>query len=79
VGVDTESVGDNLLKPTYSYPYKPNDGREHLEAADEILRVLRGGAFSDAHWSVRCAYRYGDLPNYSLSYLGFRVVVLPCR
>ena len=37
--------GDDWKKPSYRYPYKPDDGRENLDAADNIHRVLRGGAF----------------------------------
>ena len=32
-------------EPTFSYPYKPEDGREQLQAPDDIYRVVRGGAF----------------------------------
>ena len=33
---------DKLIFP---YPYKPDDGREQLQAPDDIRRVVRGGAF----------------------------------
>jgi formylglycine-generating enzyme required for sulfatase activity len=73
------SWGDDPLEPTYRYPYKPNDGREHLDAADKIFRVLRGGAFHDDLRSVQCAYRFRNFPFDSRGDIGFRVVVLPCR
>ena len=41
------------------YPYDANDGRENLDAGRDVRRVLRGGAFDDTTWGVRCAYRYG--------------------
>ena len=72
--------GDDSLKPAYRYPYKPNDGRENLEAADNIPRVLRGGAFNDfSWWRVRCAFRVRGDPANSDGDVGFRVVVGPCR
>ena len=71
--------GDNLLKSAYPYPYRPNDGREHLEAADKIARVVRGGAFDFDLRVVRCAFRTKLNPNLSYRLIGFRVVVLPCR
>jgi gamma-glutamyl hercynylcysteine S-oxide synthase len=69
--------GDDYQKPRFTYPYTADDGREDVRAPDNILRVLRGGAFLDYHRHVRCAYRYGYSPNNSLWGLGFRVVVLP--
>ena len=47
------------------YPYNPHDGRESLDAPDDDLRVLRGGAFRGDPRHVRCAYR---------DWLGARVV-----
>ena len=42
-----------------------------------LSRVVRGGGWdSSASW-CRVAYRYGSSPEYSHSYLGFRVVLLP--
>ena len=32
--------------PTFRYPYRGDDGREHLAAGADILRVVRGGSFS---------------------------------
>ncbi len=44
-------------EPPFSYPYKPEDGREQLQAPDDISRVVRGGAFWYAPRNARCAYR----------------------
>ena len=42
-------------------------------------RVLRGGAFFDEAWDVRCAARFRDLPDFWLRYVGFRLVAAPVR
>jgi len=39
-------------------------------------RVVRGGAWVDADFGVRSAYRFWYVPRYRLDYLGFRVVVV---
>jgi len=55
-----------------AYPYDPHDGRENLE--DGGNRTLRGGAFVDLDYVVRCAFRRYFGPDYRLFRLGFRVV-----
>lgn len=40
-------------------------------------RVLRGGAFGDTQWGVRCASRHRGGPHYRRSDVGFRLVVVP--
>ena len=37
-------------------------------------RVVRGGAFLDYEYYVRCAYRFGLYQEYRNGYIGFRVV-----
>lgn len=69
--------GKDWNKPEFSYPYKADDGRENLTAPTDIFRVLRGGAFYDSGSSVRCAYRYDDLPSLGYNDVGFRVVASP--
>ncbi len=70
--------GKDWQKPTFTYPYDPDDrSRENLEASRDILRVVRGGAFDDPVWVVRCAIRFGSGPVVRGRYLGFRVVVSP--
>ena len=63
--------GDNFI-----YPYDPHDGRENLDASDNVPRVLRGGAFINDHQNVRCAYRYPYGARLFLDPIGFRVVVV---
>jgi formylglycine-generating enzyme required for sulfatase activity len=51
-------------RPDFRYPYEPDDGREDLEAGDDILRVLRGGSWLNHQDYARCSYRsryYRDL------------------
>jgi formylglycine-generating enzyme required for sulfatase activity len=58
------------------YPYRADDGRENLDAAEDVLRVLRGGSFLDHPTGVRCAYRDRDDPRYVYDLAGFRLVVV---
>ena len=82
-----EDLSGNVLEWTRSlwekYPYPTDENaqaqRENLDAGSDVARVLRGGAFDDSHGFVRCAFRYGYGPNDSDWYIGFRVVVRPCR
>jgi formylglycine-generating enzyme required for sulfatase activity len=69
--------GKDWGKPDFKYPYNPRDGRENLEAKENILRMARGGAYSDNQRFVRCAARYWDDPNFGFNLVGFRVVVSP--
>jgi formylglycine-generating enzyme required for sulfatase activity/energy-coupling factor transporter ATP-binding protein EcfA2 len=69
--------GEDLRKPSFKYPYDPADGREDVGAPLSVLRVLRGGAFLDSRWYVRCAFRYSYYPYYFFRSYGFRVVVAP--
>jgi len=67
--------GENLFEPTFGHPYHPGDGRENLEAGDDVLRVVRGGSsFSTAH-DVRCAFRDWNRSVNPWNSNGFRVVV----
>jgi formylglycine-generating enzyme required for sulfatase activity len=59
------------------YPYDPTDGRENLEAGDDVPRVLRGGSWGYYRSGARCAYRFRDLPYYRWHDVGFRIVVSP--
>ncbi|MEW6031223.1 MAG: SUMF1/EgtB/PvdO family nonheme iron enzyme [Chloroflexota bacterium] len=69
--------GKDWEKPKFVYPYKPTDGREKIDAPDEIHRVLRGGAFRYSGRYVRCAFRVTYSPHNWYDFIGFRVVVSP--
>lgn len=66
--------GSSLTKPTYTYPYDAQDGRENLQA--EGRRFLRGGAFNNNSRNARCAVRFKGSPSYHDRYTGFRVVLV---
>jgi len=63
--------------PDYGYRYRPNDGHENREAANDIIRVQRSGAFGNLLGGVRCASRYGGYPLGASGLIGFRVVMHP--
>ena len=69
--------GKDFNKPDFPYPYDPTDGREQLEAGDDMARVLRGGSFWNSRRLVRCACRLARPPSARADGLGFRVVVRP--
>jgi iron(II)-dependent oxidoreductase len=69
--------GKDWEKPEFKYPYKPDDGRENLDAGDDIPRVLRGGSWLDFRSLARCAYRGRLNPDLRCDLYGFRVVVPP--
>jgi formylglycine-generating enzyme required for sulfatase activity len=70
--------GSDSGKPQYGYPYQFKDGREKLDAPDDVLRVVRGGSFGSDAGGVRSAIRGWYVPRYRLDYSqGFRVVVAP--
>jgi formylglycine-generating enzyme required for sulfatase activity len=69
--------GGDWSKPTFTYPCDPRDGRENMEADDDVHRVLRGGAFGLNAGHVRCACRGRYNPDGRYVNFGFRVVVSP--
>jgi formylglycine-generating enzyme required for sulfatase activity len=72
--------GEDWQEPDFDYPYDSEDGREDLEAGDDVRRVVRGGSFGLTEYLVRCAYRNGlNLPLNRSWNRGFRVVVSPFR
>lgn len=74
----TRSVwGRGWSTPDFRYPYDVDDGREDLEAAENVYRVVRGGGFILDARGIRCAYRNRFDPVGRHGDLGFRVVVRP--
>ena len=69
--------GKDWIKSEFTYPYRPHDGRENIQASDDYLRVLRGGSFNFSDNYVRAALRYGFVPYFRIDRIGFRVVLLP--
>jgi formylglycine-generating enzyme required for sulfatase activity len=68
--------GTDWQKPNFAYPYDPNDrDREDMAAGDEMMRVVRGGAWSLTSDDARCAVRNWIRPVNRGSNLGFRVVL----
>ena len=61
----------------HPYPYAADDERENIDAATNVARVLRGGAFLSLHRYARVAFRLRPLPVHWNEHLGFRVVVSP--
>lgn len=68
--------GTDENEPTFRYPYTPGDGRENLQANEDVRRVLRGGAFFSDAKLARCAFRGRvDPRNVYDGYVGFRLVL----
>ena len=67
--------GKDRMDADFSYPYDVDDGRENLEASDEVARVLRGGSWDLNNWLARCAYRFNYFPDDRNYFIGFRLVV----
>lgn len=67
----------NVFIKEYGYPYKVDDGRENLEKRDELIRVVRGGSFTNEPSVLRCAFRYWGGPHYDDWGVGLRVCVSP--
>ncbi len=72
----TRSIwGPSYDKMTFAYPYRSDDGREQLQAADDMSRVLRGGAFWLDRQDVRCARRNWSVARFVDLNIGFRVAL----
>jgi formylglycine-generating enzyme required for sulfatase activity len=70
-------MGKDLKKLEFGYPYDPSDGRENLDAEPEVLRGMRGGAFTVEPERARSTFRDGVPPSGRDDADGFRVVVSP--
>jgi iron(II)-dependent oxidoreductase len=69
--------GKSLAEPEYKYPYDHTDGRENMEAGDDVLRVLRGGSWDLYRGLARCYSRFRGYPDNRYDNDGFRIVVSP--
>ena len=69
--------GKDVNTPEFKYPYVAGDGREDLNAGEDVRRVVRGGSWAFTIGSARCAVRLRDRPDVNISDLnGFRVVLV---
>ena len=69
--------GEVWETPEFKYPYDPTDGRENLDARNNVHRVLRGGSFGSSEGGARCAFRFRNFPYLDFGYYGFRVAAAP--
>ncbi len=74
----TSSIwGLDSTENKFGYPYRPEDGREDLEAdkyMDTIYYVHRGGSYRSKPAEVRCAARGNSSATSRIRWRGFRVV-----
>ena len=61
----------------FKYPYKPDDGRENLEADSNTWRTIRGGSYLNDLPGVGCGVRDGYDPRGDHSSGGFRCCASP--
>ncbi|HLC16394.1 MAG TPA: SUMF1/EgtB/PvdO family nonheme iron enzyme [Thermodesulfovibrionia bacterium] len=61
----------------FEYPYKPDDGRENLEADSSTGRTMRGGSYYQASPAVGCVVRIWYNPDYRFDYRGIRCSLSP--
>lgn len=66
--------GEDVATPSFSYPWR-EDGREGLDAPEQVRRVLRGGCFSSPKTKANCTYRGSLEPSGFWRGNGFRIVV----
>lgn len=69
--------GQHWEAPAFAYPYRPDDGREDLEASPKTLRILRGGSYINSSRDIRCTSRTALPPGARNDGTGFRVVLVP--
>nr|VFJ48241.1 MAG: serine/threonine protein kinase [Candidatus Kentron sp. FW]VFJ53546.1 MAG: serine/threonine protein kinase [Candidatus Kentron sp. FW] len=67
--------GTDKDNPEFTYPYRPDDGRED-SGNTHMLRMVRGGGWKYSPDLIRIAYRDWNLPTVRGSALGFRVVTI---
>jgi formylglycine-generating enzyme required for sulfatase activity len=69
----SSAFGKDFDVPEFGYPYSADDGREDPEAATDVQRVTRGGAWFNGFTRSRAACRIDDLPDFRNFSCGFRV------
>ena len=67
--------GEQMIKPSFGYPYNATDGREDMTAGDGVYRILRGGSWYYLSDLARCAVRYWYSRDRRIALFGFRVAV----
>ena len=71
--------GRSLESPMFELPYDQNDGREDIKAPADILRCMRGGAFTVEPARAEAVYRDAVEPNSRDDADGFRVGLVPIQ
>jgi len=66
--------GDDWQTPEFPYPYNASDGRDDLQAPNNINRIFRGGSFNEEMSQLRCSTRRFYAPDHQDKRRGFRVV-----
>lgn len=69
--------GSQAEAPDFAYPYRPEDGREALDAPPTVARILRGGSYIQDETYGRCAVRGRLSPHLRLRDCGLRLVCVP--
>jgi len=69
--------GTDEKSPSFGYPYRFDDGREDLSAGADVLRGMRGGAFTVEPARALSTFRDGVPPTSRDDADGFRVVLVP--
>ena len=67
--------GKDGATPEFKYPYVAGDGREDLNAGEDVRRVVRGGSWGNYVRYVRAALRVGNVPTDRNANLGLRVMI----
>jgi formylglycine-generating enzyme required for sulfatase activity len=63
----------------FKYPYRFDDHRDEEDANLAFARTLRGGSFKSDESNVRTAFRFGSVPFFSDSDIGFRIAICPIK
>jgi hypothetical protein len=62
-----------------TYPYRPDESRERLDAGEKGPRAVRGGAFNHGDDVIRIDHRNWYTSDSDSIYVGFRVALCPIR